>query len=460
MSVPVQKWRDFLEQTLARVDTELLRYKNDEPSTDTVLTDIKNSELLSELQIMPCLTLRTVQLLAAFIGRDTSPQLQVRFSRTARAAATRGGRLRLSHIAFVLAYMYTFCSGLWLERLASQAAYAQVSVDDSDLGPFALHGADMVFALDAGVDDDDRNCVVSIKRAQGALHMLVITFFQLAKPLYSNSDPTPAESRPRATRYVFDTRIGSDTAPPPVALNAYLDEPVSDATDSSSYSSRQASADSVSLADVYYELARVLYEEWRDGDELPNNTDTIRRADLRAAQAVAIEAPRGAWFCLTLEWLAFPDVMTYMRESSFFGSEVALAREEIAPRFQLRVNPESLDANLRISLHSSAQKTLADRGLSSAAVYAWTSMLINVFWLPLAKFDVKLLLAEQDEPRVAYFDSPADALVRSRQSESIDVVLSSQPNTSPTQVTSDSDDEAVDPPAKQMRTKIKVQLPN
>lgn len=468
MSVAVQEWYTFLDETLQRGDLAAQRYAEDVADADTIKADIDASELLAELEIMPALAINVISRLIQFVATDTSPQVQARFSQSAKGDLVGGGRARLPQIAFALAYMYTFCSGLWLERLAANAANNQGralgNADEPE--PFAKHGADMVFAIDANVPDDERHCLVSIKRAQDALHMLVITFFQIAKPRYSTSDPTPAASRLRVTRFVFDTRIGSDTDDEaPVALNAYLNEPIADASDSASYNaSQQTALDQVSLGDTYYELTRMLYEQWRGGDEVPRDADMIRSADLTVAEALAIEAPRGAWFCLTLEWLAYADTLAYMRQYNFFGSSIARARDEIAPPVLARDDSEKLEATLRSQLHSSTQRALADRSFSSAAVYAWTAMLINLFWLPLTKIDVDLLASTIDEPGTAYFDSPTQELKKEPSSRRYEVPLvnlvspessaidSSAPGSSPssliksspvtpTQVISDDDDD-------------------
>jgi hypothetical protein len=426
MSVAVQEWYTFLDRSLQRGDLSAQRYAQDVADADTVKADIDDSELLAELEIMPALAIDVIARLIKFVAADASPQLQARFPQSAKDDLIGGGKIRLPQIASVLAYMYTFCSGLWLERLATNAAINQGrgigSGDEPE--PFAKHGADMVFAIDANVPDDERHCLVSIKRAQDALHMLIITFFQIATPGYSVSDPTPATSRLRVTRFVFDTRIGSDADEAPVALNAYLNEPIADAADSASYDVRQETAlDDVSLGDTYYELTRMLYEQWRGGDEVPRNADMIRSADLTVAEALAVEAPRGAWFCLTLEWLAYADTRAYMLQYNFFGSAVARVRNEIAPPVLARDDSEKLEATLRSQLHSSTQRALADRSFSSAAVYAWTAMLINLFWLPLTKIDVDLLTSTPEQAGVAYFDSPAQELKKEPSSRRYEVPI-------------------------------------
>lgn len=408
MSVPVQQWYKFLDQTLQRSDLAALRYAVDVADADSIKSDIDSSEMLAELEIMPTLAIGVIAQLSKLVAADASSQLLARFSKRAKGDLI-GGKLRLPQIAFVLAYMYTFCSGLWLERLAANAATNQGRDNGSGDGPqpFANHAADMVLAIDANVPEDDRHCFVSIKRAQDALYMLVITFFQIAKPRYSSSDPTPDASRLRVTRFVFDTRIGSDADEPPAAFNAYVEEPIVDVPDKASYSARnQTALDSVSLGDTYYELTRMLYEEWRAGQDVPRNADMIYKADLTVAKALTIEMPRGVWFCLTLEWLSFSDTFTYMRQYNFFGASAARAREEIAPRVMARDDIETLEATLRSQLHSGTQQALADRSFSSAAVYMWASMLINLFWLKLAKIDVDLLTSTVDEAGVDYFDSP------------------------------------------------------
>lgn len=421
MSIPVREWRSYLKELTApqRMPTRELSaeerlprmYAQEVVSEEQASRDLDDSEVLVEAQIMPSVPVLALEQLLMFIATDKSPQMHSRLSAAAKKAAVTGinsPKLSLSRIAFALAYMYTFCSGLWLERLAARATRPE----EEQAGAFATHVADMLFAIESD-SVEYPNCLVSIKRPQAMPHLLVLTFFQISKGRFEyDSDPS-ASTRLRVTRFVFDMRVGSADDKQPKALNAYLFVPPIGVASPTAYETEyQVAPESASAGDTYYELVRLLFSLYRGDQAIPQTAAEITAVDLQTSRGMAREVPAGAWFCLTLEWLAFPAAREQLLQKGFLLASVKLALEEIAPRAGNRDTQDKVEAGLRLYARHAIQTALLDHDVSSALLYAWATMLVETFWLPLSRVELSVLREPLDYiSRLVYFDSPVEISV-------------------------------------------------
>lgn len=421
MSIPVREWRSYLKELAlpqrlsARdlsTDERLPRmYAREIASEEQASRDLDDSEVLVEAQIMPSVPVLALEQLLTFIATDKSPQMHSRLSAAAKKAAVTGinsPKLSLPRVAFALAYMYTFCSGLWLERLAARATRPE----EEQAGAFASHIADMLFAIE-GDSVEYPNCLVSIKRPQAMPHLLVLTFFQISKGRFEyDSDPS-ASTRLRVTRFVFDMRVGSSDDKPPKALNAYLVIPPIGVASPTAYEAEyQVALENVSAGDTYYELVRMIFSLYRGDQAIPQTAAEILAVELQTSRAMAREVPAGAWFCLTLEWLAFPAAREQLLQKGFLLASVKLALTEIAPRVGNRDAQDKVEASLRLYARHAIQTALLDHDVSSALLYAWATMLVETFWLPLSRVELGVLRQPLDYiSRLVYFDSPVEISV-------------------------------------------------
>ena len=467
MSVPVREWRQFIADCTNQTEFDLVAYRDDVRNSDAVLTDVEASALLTEIGLVPQLSTETLRKLDTFVASDTSPQMQARFSveqKTATLQPKISMNDKLSRFAFILAYMYTFCSGFWLEQLASQSVYSCMPQKEGADFEVDAHPADMVLALH-DPSSSPMHCLVSIKRRYNELHRLVLTFYRIKVSLYPNAPGASKQTKIRVRRFIFDTKPGIpiEKRASDLNRNVYYEK----GSGSSESLSERAVVEDVTVfgtGDLYYELVRTLYEEWRWDATVPVHADELKKVDPIISQMLAPEVQRATWFGLTLEWLAMRDVRDYFADAHFLRDAIRTVRQRVSASNRPPLEP--LDAEMRKVLFTAANAAIGDRGFSETATYAWADLLRLYFWIPLARLPAAELVVRSEKSRREYFDAPNEIFVIPNDSSSANSGTSDGKGTVIDLVSSSSEDsseefnDVVLPDSKVRRTKQKATFIN
>jgi len=408
-TVPLEEWYSFFQQ-VPSWDEEPALYSVG--GSDEQAEQVESLEILKLFGAAPRLSTKVLRGLALWIRSEGNDQVPARMP--AELEQILKGRLTLAVKTYIILYCYLFCQGLMLDSLSNDGYRESDGVYADTEYPFMRSPASMTFGLEAENPDED-HCLVSIKRDLD--NEVVIVLFSITRRKYNSSNEKTPEARLRVRGARFDTRIAQSERTLIQLQNLYTVDPAT-----------------LTVGDTIYELVRLLYAQYCGTfsgpflEEIP-----LEVSDRRLARELSREMPRGAWFVMTLEWLARDEQAAALKYDRFFQNTVRRARQLILEAEEAKdlatknptLSPEdravaqqktltTLLDTLRQELLVAPQALLGNLFVSSAVAYVWGDKLFWVIWRPLVL--ARWALSEQE--RVAaewsesadYFDSPYERL--------------------------------------------------
>jgi hypothetical protein len=446
-TVPVEEWYRFFQEVPSWGDEPAIYSGgNSDERTD----EVETLEIMKLFGTAPRLTTKVLRTLVPFIRNDTNEQVPVRM----RAELTQilNGRMTAAVKTYIILYFYIFCQGLMLDSLSNDGYLEPESTYDDTEFQFMRSPASMTFVLEAESADED-HYLISIKRDLD--NEVIILLYSITRRKYKSVGQIAPEARLRVRGARFDTRIAERARSYTVLDELYTVDPAT-----------------LTVGDTVYELVRLLYDQYcgtSSGpflEEIPFDV-----CDQRIARELRKEMPRGAWFVLTLEWLAREEPANALSYSRLFEKTVRSARNTIlrAEAAKDRAAGSTESKGTQALLDSLQQSLLADVGqlmgnvfVSSATAYLWADKLFWVIWRPLvlARWELSEEERAADEwPESAdYFDSPYEPLRKTAPKPAVSVPNSDSEDLPGTLLVSNTESSAISDERERKRLRSKAKL--